>query len=553
MNSPHRTKTISLQNKVRIVTATSLFDGHDAAINIMRRIIQSQGAEVIHLGHDRGVEEIVDVAIQEDVQGIAVSSYQGGHNEYFRYMVDLLKKKESGHIQVFAGGGGVIVPSEIDELMEYGVNRVYSPEDGRELGLQGMIADMLKRTDFPLLTVDFKPEPEKLIPGSIQHIARSLTWAEGSLTDEQNPVHQQVVTNFLDELPDNSHIPVIGLTGTGGAGKSCLMDELVRSFITEFQDKRVAIVSIDPSKRKTGGALLGDRLRMNSIHDQRVYMRSLATRRSHLATSASLDSSVKLLRASGFDLILVETAGIGQSDSEISDLVDFSIYVMTPEYGAETQLEKINMIDFADCIVINKFDKPGAEDALRAVRKQYCRSHLDFDAHPESLPVFGVVANRFNDVGTKWFYYKLIELLIQTKGLNWKRSQKADFAVSEISELIPAERKEYLRQISSTVRSYKNQVREHAVITSECGQLHGTVQQMSGLKIGIAEKIPDQGNEKSETIAVQELYNEKLKKLPESLLKQLNEFENNRQEYLKDNFSFTVRENTKEIENYRTS
>ena len=553
MNSPHRTKTISLQNKVRLVTATSLFDGHDAAINIMRRIIQSQGAEVIHLGHDRGVEEIVDTAIQEDVQGIAVSSYQGGHNEYFRYMVDLLKKKGSGHIQVFAGGGGVIVPSEIDALMEYGVNRVYSPEDGRELGLQGMIADMIKRTDFPLLSDDFKPEPEKLLQGSIQHIARSLTWAEGSLTDVQNPEYQHEVTNFLDELPDYSDIPVIGLTGTGGAGKSCLMDELVRSFITEFPDKRVAIVSIDPSKRKTGGALLGDRLRMNSIHDQRVYMRSLATRRSNLATSASLDSSVKLLRASGFDLILVETAGIGQSDSEISDLVDFSIYVMTPEYGAETQLEKINMIDFADCIVINKFDKPGAEDALRAVRKQYCRSHLDFDAHPESLPVFGVVANRFNDVGTKWFYHKLIELLIQTKGLNWKRSQKADFAVSETSELIPAERKEYLRQIASNVRNYKNQVREHAAIAFECGQLHGTIQQMSGPKTGIAEPIPDKGDEKSETIAVQELYNEKLKKLPESLRKQLSEFENNRQKYLKDNFSFKVREKAQEIENYRTS
>ena len=227
MNSPHRTKTISLQNKVRLVTATSLFDGHDAAINIMRRIIQSQGAEVIHLGHDRGVEEIVDVAIQEDVQGIAVSSYQGGHNEYFRYMVDLLKKKDSGHIQVFAGGGGVIVQSEIAELMEYGVNRVYSPEDGRELGLQGMIVDMLKRADFPLLTDDFKPESEKLVPGNIQHIARSLTWAAGSLTNGQNHEHQQEVINFLDELPDNSHIPVIGLTGTGGAGKSCLMDELV--------------------------------------------------------------------------------------------------------------------------------------------------------------------------------------------------------------------------------------------------------------------------------------------------------------------------------------
>ena len=553
MKSPHRSKTISLQNKIRMVTATSLFDGHDAAINIMRRIIQSQGAEVIHLGHDRGVEEIVDVAIEEDVQGIAVSSYQGGHNEYFQYMVDLLKKRNSGHIQVFAGGGGVIIQSEIDALMEYGVNRVYSPEDGRELGLQGMIADMLKRSDFPLLTDDFKPNSEKLITDNIQHIARSLTWAESSFTDDQNSENQQNVTTFFEDLPDNSNIPVIGLTGTGGAGKSCLMDEMVRFFINEFPEKRVAIVSVDPSKRKTGGALLGDRLRMNSIHDKRVYMRSLATRRSNLATSASLDNSVKLLRASGFDLILLETAGIGQSDSEISDLVDFSIYVMTPEFGAETQLEKINMIDFADCIVINKFDKPGAEDALRAVRKQYCRSHLDFDAEPESLPVFGVVANRFNDLGTKWFYYKLIDLLIEKKGLNWIRNQKSDFAVSEISELIPAERKEYLRQISSTIRKYKIQVRKHAEIASECGQLLGTIQQITGLHSGIAESITENGNDKSKTIAVEELYNEKLQKLPESLRNQLNEFENNRQEYLKDNYSFIVRGKTKDIENFHTS
>ncbi len=553
MNSPHRSKTTSLQNKVRMVTATSLFDGHDAAINIMRRIIQSQGAEVIHLGHDRGVEEIVDVAIEEDVQGIAVSSYQGGHNEYFQYMVDLLKKRDSGHIQVFAGGGGVIIQSEIDALMEYGVNRVYSPEDGRELGLQGMIADMLKRADFPLMNDDFKPDPEKLITDNTQHIARSLTWVESSFTNEQNSLNQQKVKTFFEDLPDNSNKPVIGLTGTGGAGKSCLMDEMVRFFINEFPKKRVAIVSVDPSKRKTGGALLGDRLRMNSINDKRVYMRSLATRRSNLATSASLDNSVKLLRASGFDLILLETAGIGQSDSEISDLVDFSIYVMTPEFGAETQLEKINMIDFADCIVINKFDKPGAEDALRAVRKQYCRSHLDFDAEPETLPVFGVVANRFNDAGTKWFYYKLIDLLIEKKGLNWIRNQKSDFAVSKISELIPAERKEYLRQISSTIRKYKIQVLEQAKIASACGQLFGTIQQISGLNAGIAESIPEKGNDNSKTIAVEELYNEKLQKLPESLRNQLNEFENNRQEYLKDNYSFIVRGKTQDIENFRTS
>lgn len=559
MNSPQPKKSISLQNNVRFVTATSLFDGHDAAINIMRRIMQSQGAEVIHLGHDRGVEEIVNVAIQEDVQGIAVSSYQGGHNEYFRYMVDLLQNtgnsggEGSGHIQVFAGGGGVIIPSEIEELTEYGVNRVYSPEDGRELGLEGMIADMLKRADFPVLPENFKPQADQLKPNNVQHIARSLTWAEGSQSTEENPEHLNAVQSFFSAIPDNSHIPVIGLTGTGGAGKSCLMDELVRSFLSEFPEKTIAIVSVDPSKRKTGGALLGDRLRMNAINDPRVYMRSLATRRSHLATSASLENAVSLLRASGFDLILVETAGIGQSDSEISDMVDFSIYVMTPEYGADTQLEKINMIDFADCIVINKFDKPGAEDALRAVRKQYCRSHLDFDAKPESIPVFGVVANRFNDIGTKWFYHKLIELLIQINGLNWKRNHQAEFAVSEISELIPPEQKEYLRQISSSVRNYKNQVREQAAIASECGQLHGAIQQMSGSNLEIAEFLPENHTEKNETGQVKELYNKKLKSLPESLHTQLREFENNRQAYLQENFSFTVRDKVQQMGNYRSS
>ncbi len=438
MNSPQPVKkTIKLKNSVRIVTATSLFDGHDAAINIMRRIMQSQGAEVIHLGHDRSVEEIVNVAIQEDAQSIAVSSYQGGHMEFFRYMLDLLREKGSGHIQVFAGGGGVIIQSEIQELTDYGISRVYSPEDGRELGLTGMIADMLKRSDFQVLPDKFEPHADKLVTENVQHIANSLTWIEqnvkGSQLAPENKVvePQEAVQKVLNKLHsqdspgENSQAPVIGLTGTGGAGKSCLADELVRSFLEEFPEKRIAILSIDPSKRKTGGALLGDRMRMNAINDPRVYMRSLATRRSHLATSTALEGAVSLLQATGksggggFDLILVETAGIGQSDSEISDFVDLSVYVMTPEFGAATQLEKIDMIDFADCIVINKFDKPGAQDALLAVGKQYKRSRNDFDATTETMPVFGVVANRFNDSGTNWFYHKLIEILIKKNSLNW--------------------------------------------------------------------------------------------------------------------------------------
>ena len=346
MNSPQPVKkTIKLKNSVRIVTATSLFDGHDAAINIMRRIMQSQGAEVIHLGHDRSVEEIVNVAIQEDAQSIAVSSYQGGHMEFFRYMLDLLREKGSGHIQVFAGGGGVIIQSEIQELKDYGISHVYSPEDGRELGLTGMIADMLKRSDFQVLPDKFEPHADKLVTENVQHIAQSLTWIEqnvkGSQLAPENKVvePQEAVQKVLNKLHsqdspvENSQAPVIGLTGTGGAGKSCLADELVRSFLEEFPEKRIAILSVDPSKRKTGGALLGDRMRMNAINDPRVYMRSLATRRSHLATSTALEGAVSLLQATGisggggFDLILVETAGIGQSDSEISDFVDFFVFM----------------------------------------------------------------------------------------------------------------------------------------------------------------------------------------------------------------------------------
>ena len=564
MNSPQPTKqAITLQNNVRFVTATSLFDGHDAAINIMRRIMQARGTEVIHLGHDRGVEEIVNVAVQEDAHGIAVSSYQGGHMEYFRYMVDLLREKGAEHIKIFAGGGGVIIPSEMQELMEYGVERVYSPKDGRELGLDGMIADMLKRADFQVLPDNFKPQAEELAAGNIQHIARSLTWLE------HNTNNPEVAKKSFDQLLPTSEVPVIGMTGTGGAGKSCLTDELVRNCLVEFPKKRIAIVSIDPSKRKTGGALLGDRMRMNAINDSRVFMRSLATRRSHLSTSAALHNTVRLLKISNFDLIFVETAGIGQSDSEISDLVDLSVYVMTPEFGAATQLEKIDMIDFADCIVVNKFDKPGADDALLAVRKQYKRSHLEFDSEMEKFPVFGVVANRFNDNGTNWFYHKLIETLIRKKSLNWTRNNKAEFAISEITELIPSDRKEYLRQIASCVHNYKKEVSDNSILAAECGQLHATIQQMtsSAKSIERTEKQSrtPQLQESSEITYfkikdvpenlrhVAELYNKKLAKIPVPILKQLSKFHTNRKAYLNDNFRFDVRDKALEIKNHSIS
>jgi len=546
MNRPLPNKRIALTHPVRMVTATSLFDGHDASINIMRRIMQVQGAEVIHLGHDRGVEEIVDVAIQEDAQGIAVSSYQGGHNEFFRYMVDLLREKGAEHIQVFGGGGGVIIPREIESLMDYGVSRIYSPDDGRQLGLEGMIADMLERSDFSTTPDDFAPEAKRLAPENAGHVAQSITWIEKNL---ERP---KAIRKALNALPENPEVPVVGLTGTGGAGKSCLTDEIVRRFLLEFPEKRIAIVSVDPSKRKSGGALLGDRLRMNAVTSPRVFMRSLATRRSHLATSESLQHTIRLLRAAAYDLILVETAGIGQSDSEITDLVDFSIYVMTPEFGAATQLEKIDMLDFADCIVVNKFDKPGAEDALSAVCKQYRRSHALFDADPDNFPIFGVVASGFNDPGTNWFYKRMMDLLLEQKSLNWDRHYTTQAATSSATELIPAERKDYLRRIAATVRDYKAQIQKYAEQARELDQLHGTLRQLGATDASAPQPLDrEQLPETTQPIAT--LYNEKLKAFPESLRQQLAEFHKRRQNYLGEVFRFQVREKTLELANRKSS
>jgi methylmalonyl-CoA mutase len=356
------------KNNVRIVTAASLFDGHDAAINIMRRIIQSNGVEVIHLGHNRSVQEIVDTAIQEDAQSVAITSYQGGHNEFFKYMYDLLKEKGAGNIKIFGGGGGVILPEEIKDLEDYGISRIYSPDDGREMGLQGMINDVVENSDYPLgktISLDI----EQIKNRDYRAIAQLISAAENYPEDSKNILTQ------ISKLAADNKIPVLGITGTGGSGKSSLVDELVRRFLVDFPDKHIGIISVDPSKRKTGGALLGDRIRMNAINTDRVYMRSLATRQSNLAMSKYVKDAVDILKVAKFDLIILETSGIGQSDTEIVDHSDASLYVMTPEYGAATQLEKIDMLDYADAIAINKFDKRGALDALRDVKKQYQRNH----------------------------------------------------------------------------------------------------------------------------------------------------------------------------------
>ena len=452
---PYKTK-----NKVRIVTAASLFDGHDAAINIMRRIIQSTGVEVIHLGHDRSVEEVVNTAIQEDAQGIALTSYQGGHNEYFKYMYDLLIEKGAGHIKIFGGGGGVILPEEIKMLVDYGIARIYSPDDGRAMGLQGMINDLVERSDFPLGD-KLGNEVEQLAAKNPLAIARLISAAENFYAPHQD------VFDKVKVLASTSVSPVLGVTGTGGAGKSSMVDEIVRRFLLDFKDKTVGLISVDPSKRKTGGALLGDRIRMNAINSPRVYMRSLATRQSNLALSAHVKEAIQILKAANFDLIILETSGIGQSDTEILEHSNISMYVMTPEYGAATQLEKIDMLDFADVIALNKFDKRGSLDALRDVRKQVQRSHHLWDKKVDDMPVFGTIASQFNDPGTNQLYLHLMQLLKTKTGSMFNSTFIASHEMSEKVFVIPPNRTRYLSEITETTRRYDDWVKEQSDIAEQ--------------------------------------------------------------------------------------
>lgn len=448
------------KNKVRIVTAASLFDGHDAAINIMRRIIQSTGCEVIHLGHDRSVEEVVNTAIQEDAQAIAMTSYQGGHTEYFKYMHDLLKEKGAEQIKIFGGGGGVILPEEVKELMEYGVTRIYSPDDGRSMGLQGMINDLVEKSDYSL-GEKLTNEVDRLNTSDYGAIARVITAIE-NFAERHEEVRKNIALNA-----EKSEVPVLGITGTGGAGKSSMVDELVRRFLIDFPEKHIGLISVDPSKRKTGGALLGDRIRMNSIRHPRVYMRSLATRQSNLALSKYVREAVQVLKASGFDLIILETSGIGQSDTEILDHSDYSLYVMTPEYGAATQLEKIDMLDFADVIALNKFDKRGALDALRDVKKQYQRNHGLWETDIDSMPVHGTIASQFNDPGTNGLYKAIMDALSEKTGADLKSKLDVPTEMSEKIYIIPPNRTRYLSEISENNRRYDERALEQAEVADK--------------------------------------------------------------------------------------
>ncbi len=453
-------------NKVRIVTAASLFDGHDAAINIMRRIMQSKGAEIIHLGHNRSVKDIVETAIEEDVQGIAITSYQGGHVEFFKYMKDLLEENDCGHIKIFGGGGGTILPYEIEELHKYGITRIYSPDDGRKMGLEGMIEDVIRQCDIQLNgKADYKTPLKLEEVKDVRKIAREITNAENGL----NP----------KTVGPKIHIPVLGITGTGGAGKSSVTDEIVRRFLNNFTNKTIAVISVDPSKKKTGGALLGDRIRMNSINHPRAYMRSLATRDDNTALSGAVQEAIDICKAAGFDFIILESAGVGQSDASILDYCDVSMYVMTPEYGAASQLEKINMLDYADLVCINKFDKAGAQDALADVRKQYKRNHQLFTAKDQDLPIVGTMASKFNDDGVN----HLFELLLKKIEAKTKTTF-GEFHFAETAKVtqsvIPSNRVRYLSEISENNRGYDQLVIEQAAIASKLYQLHGTKETLKG-------------------------------------------------------------------------
>lgn len=515
------------KHHVRVVTATALFDGHDASINIFRRILQSTGIEVIHLGHNRSVQDIVDAAVEEDVQGLAVSSYQGGHIEFFKYLVDLLKEKNASHIKVFGGGGGVIVPEEIKELEDYGVSKIYSPEDGAKWGLQGIVNNMVELIDYPRAKEE-NFDLDKLAPDNKLLMANLITSVEKAKAKGNG--HLENLRSELENKIADRKIPVIGITGTGGSGKSSLTDEFIQRILHDQPDLYLAIISSDPSRRKTGGALLGDRIRMNAIGSPRVYMRSLATRRSHIEIPDALPDAIKVVKAAGYDLIIVETAGIGQGDSHIIDLVDLSIYVMTSEFGAASQLEKIDMLDFADIVVVNKYEKRGGEDAVRDVRKQVQRNLNAFTKSPEEMPVFGTIASKFNDDGVTAFYHAVLDTISEKIGIRLKSTlPRPEKKVSSSKTIIiPPERTRYLAEISDTVRSYHKQTEMQADALRQTWHLKETAKALEGDTQAFISRL------KKEVQKAQE----KLDKETTSLIEQWKDL---KEKYSKDELVYEVR------------
>jgi methylmalonyl-CoA mutase len=479
MNQPEVYKA---SNNIRIITATSLFDGHDATINIIRRIIQSTGGEVIHLGHNKSVEEIVNCAIQEDAQAIAITSYQGGHLEFYKYMYDLLHEKGCGHIKIFGGGGGVILPDENEELKKYGIAGIYSPDDGRKMGLQGMINDLVQKSDYSLGLKDINL---KKVKAKDQYEIASLISKAENYPDKAKDYLDTIKKDIVD-----SKTPIIGITGTGGAGKSSIVDEIIRRFLDLYPDFNIGIVSVDPSKRKSGGALLGDRIRMNSINHTNIYMRSLATRQENLALSAYVKDAVDILKYADFDLILLESSGIGQSDTEIIDQSDVYFYVMTPDYGAASQLEKIAMLDYADIIALNKFDKQGALDALRDVKKQYQRNNMLFETPVDDMPVFGTIASQYNNEGVNILFDKL-NIIISTKtGFNFPKTNKTLRISHNEEQVIPTGRTRYLSEISDSIRDYNQYVESQAKIANRWQALVTSEKELGNDK-GFSKQIKD--------------------------------------------------------------
>ncbi|UHA61276.1 methylmalonyl-CoA mutase family protein [Metabacillus litoralis] len=521
------TEVYKPKHAVRFVTASSLFDGHDASINIMRRILQASGAEVIHLGHNRSVEEIVAAAIQEDVQGIAISSYQGGHVEFFKYMYDLLKEKGAGHIRLYGGGGGVIIPREIKELHEYGIAKIFSPDDGRELGLQGMINHMLRECDFSTVEKG-EISLDDVKAGETKAVAKLISCAEAK-------VFKHEITEAADNLISEAKMlktntPVIGITGTGGAGKSSLTDELIRRFLNELASVKIAILSVDPTKQKTGGALLGDRIRMNAIFSPRVFMRSLATRQSKSELSLAIQDAISIVKAAGFDLVIVETSGIGQGDAEIAEICDLSMYVMTSEFGAPSQLEKIDMLDYADVVVINKFERKGSEDAKRQVQKQVQRSRMLFDQPLDEMPVYGTIASQFNDLGTNTLFAKLLELINEKTNLDWQTSLPVVKDVEKQNVIIPPERRYYLREISETVRNYHRHSEEQAELATKRFQLKGAL-----------ETLIEQETNEEVILSLKNILNSLEEKLTPQSKALLNSWEETKEKYAQEQYKTVIR------------
>ncbi len=533
---------------LRFVTAASLFDGHDAAINIMRRLIQARGVEVIHLGHNRSVDDIVRAAIQEDADGIAVSSYQGGHMEFFRYMVDRLRELGAGHIRVFGGGGGTITPAEIRELMDYGVERIYHPHDGMQLGLEAMIKDLVERTETARL--------KTAAPASIdsdREIAVMISAIEEGVfeADELERLRREWRVRA-------GSAPVIGITGTGGAGKSSVTDEILNRFLSSFDGWRIAVLAVDPTRRRTGGALLGDRIRMNSLRSERIFMRSMATRRQHLATSEMLGDHILFLKSRGFDLVIVETAGIGQSDSEIVDMVDFSVYVMTSDYGAASQLEKIDMLDFADLVVLNKYDKRGAEDALRDIRKQWKRNHLAFETADDDVPVYPTIASQFNDPGITWMFAELCRRTAAKAGLDagrWTPDVDTSMREPRSTAMIPGSRIRYLAEIAEQGRAVNDSAAKQAEAASLAQHAWESLRMLEDPELPQAlDRYPDEAltSDADRTLLVlRQRYQEAVGSLSAESLRLLKDWPARKEAVQRETYSYTVRGREITGENYR--